>query len=136
MIRASLISSIYNKTTEISITALDNSAAVTLMSTDIERIVQGLMIFHELWANFIQIGLGTWLLQRELGLACLAPVVIAVCTRTHSNLLHYRITDQFIVSATASAFVAQSAGTNQVNWVKAIQKRVGRFYLPSSLGLS
>lgn len=79
MVRGSLVSSIYYKTTEISITALDNSAAVTLMSTDVERIEQGLRDTHELWANVVQVGLATWLLQRELGLACLVPIVIAVC---------------------------------------------------------
>jgi ATP-binding cassette, subfamily C (CFTR/MRP), member 1 len=79
MIRGSLVSSIYHKTTEISITALDNSAAVTLMSTDIERIELGIRLTHELWANLIQVGLATWLLQRELGLACIVPIVIAVC---------------------------------------------------------
>lgn len=79
MVRGSLVSSIYYKTTEISITALDNSAAVTLMSTDVERIEMGLRDTHELWANIVQVGLATWLLQRELGLACLVPIVIAVC---------------------------------------------------------
>jgi ATP-binding cassette, subfamily C (CFTR/MRP), member 1 len=79
MVRGSLVSSIYYKTTEISITALNNSAAVTLMSTDVERIEQGLRDTHELWANVVQVGLATWLLQRELGLACLVPIVIAVC---------------------------------------------------------
>lgn len=79
MVRGTLVSSIYYKTTEISITALDNSAAVTLMSTDVERIEVGLRVTHELWANIIQVGLATWLLQRELGLACLVPIVVAVC---------------------------------------------------------
>lgn len=78
MVRGSLISAIYHKTTDISITALDNSAAVTLMSTDMERIVNGLRLTHELWANIIQVGVAAFLLQRELGLACLAPIVIAV----------------------------------------------------------
>jgi hypothetical protein len=78
MIRGSLVSSIYHKTTEISITALDNSAAITLMSIDIERIELGLRVTHELWANIIQAGLATWLLQRELGLACIVPIFIAI----------------------------------------------------------
>lgn len=77
MIRGSLVSAIYHKTTSISITALNNSAAVTLMSTDVDRIELGLRYVHELWANVVQIGLATWLLQRELGLACIAPIVIA-----------------------------------------------------------
>lgn len=87
MVRGTLVSSIYYKTTEISITALDNSAAVTLMSTDVERIEVGLRVTHELWANVVQVGLATWLLQRELGLACLVPIVVAVCEHfTHRYL--------------------------------------------------
>ena len=48
MLRGILVSAVYAKTTEISITALDNSAAVTLMSTDVERILGGLEGFHDL----------------------------------------------------------------------------------------
>lgn len=62
MIRGFLVSSIYRKTTEIGITALDNSAAVTLMSTDTQRITDFLQLFHELWANLIQVGIATFLL--------------------------------------------------------------------------
>jgi ATP-binding cassette subfamily C (CFTR/MRP) protein 1 len=47
MARGSLVTAIYRKTTEISITALDNSGAVTLMSSDVERIVNGLEMIHE-----------------------------------------------------------------------------------------
>lgn len=79
MTRGSLVSAIYYKTTDISIASLDNSAAITLMSTDIERIELGLRFFHELWANIVQIGLATWLLQRQLGLPCIAPIIIACC---------------------------------------------------------
>lgn len=79
MLRGVLVTAIFNKTTEISITALDNSAAVTLMSTDVERIVRGLREVNELWASVIQIMLATWLLQRQIGLACLAPVVVSAC---------------------------------------------------------
>lgn len=37
------------------------------MSTDIERTEMGLRFVHELWANVIQVGLATWLLQQQLG---------------------------------------------------------------------
>jgi ATP-binding cassette, subfamily C (CFTR/MRP), member 1 len=80
MLRALLVTAIFNKTTEISITALDNSAAVTLMSTDVERIARGLREVHDIWAAVIQITLATWLLQREIGLACLAPVIVSAST--------------------------------------------------------
>lgn len=48
MLRGVLVSAIYAKTTEISITAIDNSTAVTLMSTDVERIIGGIEGFHDL----------------------------------------------------------------------------------------
>lgn len=54
-LRDILVSAIYQKTTQISITALDNKAAVTLMSTDIDRITSGFAVLHELWANLAQI---------------------------------------------------------------------------------
>ncbi len=78
MIRGSLVTAIYRKTTEISITALDNSAAVTLMSTDVERIVNGLRMIHEFWANLIQVSVASWLLQHELGVAFVGPIVLVI----------------------------------------------------------
>lgn len=78
MIRGSLVTAIYRKTTEISLTALDNSAAVTLMSADVERIILGLRLMHEFWANLLQVGIATFLLQRQLGVACVAPISISV----------------------------------------------------------
>ena len=86
MLRGALISAVYTKTIEISITALDNAAAVTLMSADVETIVRGLREVHELWASAVQIALATWLLQRQLGAACVAPVVVAVGeSQTHER---------------------------------------------------
>jgi ATP-binding cassette, subfamily C (CFTR/MRP), member 1 len=78
MLRSTLVTAIFTKTTEISITALDNSAAVTLMSTDVDRIVLGLRKVHELWVNAIQIIFATWLLEREVGVSCIAPVIVAL----------------------------------------------------------
>jgi ATP-binding cassette subfamily C (CFTR/MRP) protein 1 len=72
------VTAIYRKTTEISLTALDNSAAVTLMSTDVERIINGLRLMHEFWANLIQVVIATYLLQREIGVACVAPIAISI----------------------------------------------------------
>ena len=78
MIRGSLVSAIYSKTMEISITALENSQAVSLMSTDIQRIVDGLKFVHEIWANLLQVAIATWLLSREIGVACVAPVTVSL----------------------------------------------------------
>lgn len=108
LIRGALITGIYRKTTETSITSLDNAAAVTLMSADVERIVQGFQNVHELWANIVQVCLATYLLQRELGLACIAPIAVA------------------ILSAMAIIWLSSNAGRYQVTWVKSIQVRIGK----------
>lgn len=47
------------------------------MSADVERIAVGLRSLHEVWANPIEVGVGIWLLQRQIGLASLAAAVIA-----------------------------------------------------------
>jgi ATP-binding cassette, subfamily C (CFTR/MRP), member 1 len=59
MTRGALVSAIYRKTFVIGINSLDNSAAVSLMSTDTERIMVGLIFLHEVWANLVQVGLAT-----------------------------------------------------------------------------
>ena len=77
MIRSTLTTAVFRKTTEISTTATGEKAAVTLMSADVDRIVNGFRDIHELWANFIQIGVATYILAVELGYACIAPVAVA-----------------------------------------------------------
>jgi ATP-binding cassette subfamily C (CFTR/MRP) protein 1 len=78
MVRGALVNAVFRKTTEISITSLDNSAAVTLMSTDVERIVQGLRNLNEFWAGIVQVVVATYLLERELGVAYAAPVAVSL----------------------------------------------------------
>lgn len=107
MVRGLLSSAIYKKTTEISITALDNSASVTLMSADIQRIVDGFKMMHEVWANVVEIGIATYLLERQMGLACIAPVVVAAA------------------SGGASMILAGNAGKHQKQWMEDTQRRVG-----------
>lgn len=107
MIRGLLIAAIYRKTTDISITAIDDKASVTLMSADVERIVRGLRIVHELWASIIEFGLATYLLKRQIGPAAAAPfLVVAIAVA---------------VSIRASAFAKAYQGA----WLKKIQKRIG-----------
>ncbi|KAL3293563.1 ABC transporter [Colletotrichum asianum] len=107
MSRGCLSAVIYKKTTEADITAAGDAAAVTLMSTDTERIIRGFYGLHEFWANLIEVALGCWLLERQLGISFLAPiVVILVCTGV-------------------TVLVAQVTGERQARWMAQIQKRVG-----------
>ncbi len=72
------MSMLYRKTADLSITAVDPAASLTLMSADIERIVSGWQFMHEIWANIVEIALAIWLLERELGVACVIPVGVAI----------------------------------------------------------
>lgn len=86
--------------------ALDESAAVTLMSTDVQRICDALPLVHELWASLIEIGLAVWLLQAEIGIAIIGPLVV-------------------ISSVVALTFTISSRmGAAQQGWSKKIQTRV------------
>ena len=76
MLRGSLVSLIYQKTLGIDVSTAQNSSAVTLMNTDVERSGVGLRYVHEIWASPIDIGIATYLLTRQLGAASAAPGVI------------------------------------------------------------
>ncbi|PWY75050.1 ABC transporter [Aspergillus heteromorphus CBS 117.55] len=107
MLRACLVSAIYERTTQKQISAQDDKAAVTLMSTDVERVQMGLMQLHEFWANPLQVAIVSWLLQRQIGTAFVAPLIVVV------------------LCAIASSFVMRFVGPKQMAWMQAIQKRVG-----------
>ncbi|QKX54680.1 uncharacterized protein TRUGW13939_01768 [Talaromyces rugulosus] len=47
--------------------------SLTLMGTDVERIMVGFRSIHELWASLVDIGIATYLLQRQVYVACLVP---------------------------------------------------------------
>ncbi len=77
MIRGALVSSIYSRVTETGLTALEDCGAVTLMSTDVERITNGIIVMHEVWANLIEIGLATYFLAAQIGVACIVAIIVA-----------------------------------------------------------
>lgn len=76
-IRGLLVGAVYRKLTAVTSAQAEN-AAVTLMSTDVERVTQGLRVFHEAWANLVEVAIAVWLLQRELHMGSIAPVAIAI----------------------------------------------------------
>lgn len=81
-----LTSAIYIKVTELP-SAETEQAATTLMEVDVHRICIGLHLLHSLWSNLLQVGIGLYLLQRELGFAAIAPVAIVGCAFFPSTML-------------------------------------------------
>lgn len=75
--RGNLVSIIYSKTVDLSITALDESVAVTLMSSDVQSVCDGLQLLQVLWAVPLELGIAVWLLSRQLGIAFVAPLTLA-----------------------------------------------------------
>jgi len=80
MIRGSLVSLICQETLAISDTNIDKSgpATLTLMSSDVERICGSFENFHELWSGPIEVGIALWLLERQLSIGCIGPVIIVI----------------------------------------------------------
>jgi ATP-binding cassette subfamily C (CFTR/MRP) protein 1 len=77
MMRAALVDMIFEKSTAINAHKNDDSAALTLMSTDIERITHCGRYIHDTWASLIEIGIALYLLYNELDTAGIAPIIIA-----------------------------------------------------------
>ncbi|KAK2005293.1 ABC transporter [Colletotrichum eremochloae] len=88
------------KTVHARVSNRNNSAALTLMSTDIERIRVGLVQLHEFWANPVQAALASWLLYERLGAAFVVPLLawmkqiekrVSQTANVISNMKHLRI---------------------------------------------
>jgi hypothetical protein len=127
-VRATLVSMIYAKTVDLSITSLDESAAVTLMSNDTgkccvphvlryneeskltssitETICGCFENLHEIWAVPIELAIAMWLLYRELGLSFIPPAALA------------------IISTCSVAALSAYVGKSQKIWNQGIQTRV------------
>ena len=69
---------IYHQTTKLSGHDVKDTAALTLMGTDVERIGNSLRLLHETWASVVEVGVALYLLERQIFLVCLVPAVITV----------------------------------------------------------
>ena len=105
-IRGGLVTLIYGQTIDLSITALDESAALTLMSTDVQTIVDSLRWGSEAYGAVLEIGLAMYVLYTQLGLAVLAPAIVA------------------LLSCIGAVYVAWITPAYQTAWNAAIQTRV------------
>jgi ABC-type multidrug transport system fused ATPase/permease subunit len=80
-VRGSLVSLIYSKTVDLSITALDESVAVTLMSSDVQAICDGFQLINDIWGVPLELAIVIYLLTRQLGIVALVPAILAsTCT--------------------------------------------------------
>ncbi|EZF09743.1 hypothetical protein H103_08894 [Trichophyton rubrum CBS 288.86] len=106
MVRGGLISMLYRKATDINIQDVDPASSMTLMSADIERIVQGWQTMHELWAAAAEVGIAIFLLQKQLGVACVVPIAVS------------------ILSLFGSVIAMNFVMAHQASWLEAIERRI------------
>lgn len=78
MARGGLISMLYRKATDVSVKDVDPASSMTLMSADIERIVQGWQSMHEIWASAVEVAIAIYLLEKQLGVACAVPIGVSI----------------------------------------------------------
>ncbi|TGO55432.1 hypothetical protein BCON_0092g00150 [Botryotinia convoluta] len=76
MIQGSLVSLIYTKSLSIKDQIDDPSSALTLMSTDVDRICQSVVMLHDLWSRPLELILGIVLLAFQIGWACTMPLAV------------------------------------------------------------
>ena len=86
MTRGSLVSVIYSKTIRMGVGAATGSEATTLMSADVERIAVGMRSLHEVWGGVLDLGIGLWLLYRQVGLAMLSMAAMTLGIYIHPIL--------------------------------------------------
>ncbi|KAL4971316.1 P-loop containing nucleoside triphosphate hydrolase protein [Aspergillus desertorum] len=107
IVRSILVTETFNAATRARLGSGEDSAALTLMSTDMERIRMGLRFVHETWASLIQAGLAAWMLYRQLGTVFVVPVgLVLVCFIGLGILVNF-------------------TGDSQRAWMTGVQKRVG-----------
>ncbi|KAJ5946436.1 ABC transporter transmembrane domain type 1 [Penicillium verhagenii] len=84
----------------------DRSATVTLMTTDVDRIIASLITLNEYWARTIEVGIGIALLALRLGWVCLMPLIVV------------------LISSGGSIYISKHIGGHQKVWVDAVQQRI------------
>jgi ATP-binding cassette subfamily C (CFTR/MRP) protein 1 len=80
MSHMTIVGLIHNRCLTIKDGVFDDSAAVTLMSNDVEQIMFSADLSHELWSQTFELCIGMYLLATELGWVCIVPLLIVVCT--------------------------------------------------------
>jgi ATP-binding cassette subfamily C (CFTR/MRP) protein 1 len=108
MMRGSVVPFIFRKTLQLDLADVKPVAALTLISTNMETITQGIILMHEVWASAIEIGLAVYLLERQLGAASAVPVRFAPVV--------------LFITGGVAVFI----GKSQAAWILSSQKRVAK----------
>jgi ATP-binding cassette subfamily C (CFTR/MRP) protein 1 len=105
-IRGTLISVMHSKTLVLSPENAADGAVLSLMTNDTDRICSAIPVIAELFAAPFEIGVAVFLLERQIGVSCLAPVLLTVAI------------------SVAGFANSKKAIPHQKRWLRAVQQRV------------
>ncbi|KAF3389371.1 Multidrug resistance-associated protein 1 [Penicillium rolfsii] len=107
MLRGGLMALVFQHMMDLPLGSTDESSAMALLGSDIEMLAEYFFsVVCETWANVFQLALATWLLQTQVGVVCIAPILVAI-------------------GFTASSFAMGNAvSARQKNWLQATEKRI------------
>jgi ATP-binding cassette, subfamily C (CFTR/MRP), member 1 len=71
-----MVSLIYERTLTLKESGIDDSAAVSLMSNDVDQIAFCLEELNECWSRLIEVVIGIPLLTRQFGWVSVMPLVV------------------------------------------------------------
>lgn len=79
MARGGLMALVFQHMMTLPLGSTDESSAMSLMGADIEMLAEYLQsTVCEAWASVLQLGLAAWLLETQIGIICITPVLIVL----------------------------------------------------------
>jgi ATP-binding cassette, subfamily C (CFTR/MRP), member 1 len=98
---------VYAKALTLPITNANESAAMSLMGTDVQRIAETFwQLIIEVFPSMAQLCIAVYLLFAQLGVVCVAPILVT------------------IISTGLSVFAAKLITSRQRAWLEKVQERV------------
>lgn len=74
-LRGMLVMAIYRKSLRLSYTEAQKAEGVSLITADVDGVIEGLPYIHDIWACFIEFGVCMYLLTRIVGKASIFVLV-------------------------------------------------------------
>jgi hypothetical protein len=89
MFRGGMVTLIYSRALLLKDGVYEESAAISLMSNDVDQISDCLEELNEVWSRTIEIGIGLPLLTLQLGWVSIIPLLVVFSELT--NFLHFSL---------------------------------------------
>lgn len=77
-LRGALVSTIYETMLTVRAESTNSSSALSLMSTDVDRVAMSSFHFVNVIPDLIHVALALWILGMELGVTAVSPVIVCL----------------------------------------------------------